>query len=104
MINESLKTWIKILSPALGFLVIGGIWIGKIGSDVKVLKEKSKITISSIDKEDIESELAVPLYKIEQNFQAIRKLQESQIEIQKQNVKLTVILDTLEKRVTRGGN
>jgi len=57
-----------------------------------------------LDMDDIEAALELPRYKIEQNFQAIRKLQESQVEIQKQNAQLAFILDSLEKRVTKGGN
>jgi len=88
----------------LTFIVAIGVWIGKIDSDVQSLKDKGNVSISSIDLEDIESSLELPNYKIEQNFQAIQKLQESQIEIQKQNAKVTFILEALEKRVTRGGN
>lgn len=57
-----------------------------------------------LDMDDVEAALELPKYKIEQNFQAIQKLQESQIEIQKQNAKLAFILDALEDRVSKGGN
>ena len=100
--NETLKFWIKLILPILSILIIGGIWIGRMDSDIQTLKKKSNLT--SIDKEDIESSLVLPIYKIEQNFQAIQKLQESQVATQNQIAITTFILEALEKRVTKGGN
>jgi len=90
--------------PILGALIIGGIWIGRMDSDIQALKKKNIGVTSRIDLDDIEAALTLPEYKIEQNFQAIQKLEESQVATQKQIAITTFILEALEKRVTLSGN